>query len=117
MAPLKDPELLAAYKNALANRGFHDYINWTGVALDWLARNIEGYTPQGIVELIYEYVQSGGEIDQVPEKRPEWIKHDFHYDFRFDVGGRRVYVETRLFCDDPSDPDDPTILIANVHDA
>jgi hypothetical protein len=33
------------------------------------------------------------------------------------IDGRRLYVETRLIYSDPADPDDPRILIANIHDA
>ena len=117
MAPLKDAQLYAAYRNALKNRGFVGYVNWTEVALRWIRGALDCPTADEIGEAMYEHVSAGGEIDQVPERRPEWVEHDFHYDLRIGIGGRRLYIESRLMFDDPADPDDPTILIANVHDA
>jgi len=62
---------------------------------------------------MYRWVKSGGAIDRVEERRPEWTHlWHFHFDLRLDLDGRRVYVETRL---DDEMPDDPTILMVNVH--
>jgi hypothetical protein len=41
-------------------------------------------------------------------------EHRFHYDFRLEVGGRLLYIETILAEDDQ---DDPTIHVVNIHDA
>jgi len=117
MAPLTDPILLQAYKNALANHRFEGYVIWTEVALCWVRRELDGDTSNSIAALMYEFVASGGEIDQVVETRPEWRHlYDFHYDLRFSIHGREVYIETRLDFDDPGDPDDPVVLVANIHD-
>ena len=96
MAPLSDPTLLTAYKSALENRRFDGYVNWTEVAHDWVRKELDGLTTDGVAEYMHEYVKSGGRIDQVPERRPEWSRYDYHYDLRFDMGGRRLYIETRL---------------------
>lgn len=117
MAPLTDPILLHAYRSALTNRRFCGYVNWTKVAQEWVRRELPGVTPEAIVELLWEHVCGGEEIDQVRETRPEWGAHAFHYDVRALAFDRRLYIETRLQFNDPSDPDDPVILIANVHDA
>ncbi len=116
MAPLTDPTLLTAYKNSLENdRRFDGYVEWTEVAQSWVGRELDGVTPDGVIDLIYDYVISGGQIDQVRERRPEWYQHEYHYDLRIEMDGRKLYVETRLMFEDPSDPDDPRILVANVH--
>jgi len=115
MAPLTDRNLRAAYRNALANRRFEGYVNWTEVAHRWVLRELDGVTPDAVVDLMWEHVDGECEIDQVPERRPEWPQHQFHYDLRLVIADRQVYIETRLLCDNLSDPDDPTILVANIH--
>jgi len=65
---------------------------------------------------MYEYIAGGGTIDQVVETRPEWSKHEFHYDLRFEMEEQPIYVETRLLFDDPSGPDDPRIHVVNIHE-
>ena len=116
MAPLTDPTLLRAYQNALRNHRFEGYVNWTEVAAQWVRRELERLTTTRVAELMHDFVMSGGEIDQVRETRPEWSEHEYHYDLRFQIAGRRVYLETRLLFDDPTDPDDPVILVANMKD-
>jgi len=115
MAPLTDQNLRAAYASALANRRFEGYVNWSEVAQCWVRKELEGVTPNGVAELMWEHVDGGHEIDQVPERRPEWSQHQFHYDLRLVIGDRQVYIETRLVYTDLSNPDDPTILVANIH--
>jgi len=117
MAPLADPTLLTAYQNALRNHRFEGYVNWTELPARWVRRELEGLTTSRAAELMHDFVMSGGEIDQVRETRPEWRRHEYHYDLRFEIGGRRVYVETRLEFDDPTDPDDPVIHVVSIHDA
>jgi len=116
MAPLTDQTLLTAYTNALANRRFEGYVVWTEVAQRWVRRELAGLTTAEVAERIWDYVDAGGEIDQVVERREEWSHHDYHYDLRLTIGRRKVYIETRLSFDDPLDPDDPLILVANIHD-
>jgi hypothetical protein len=114
---LNDPILLTAYKNALANYRYEGYVRWTEVAQNWVRRELGGYTVRAVAQRMREYVNGGGEIDHVLETRPEWRHYSHHFDLRFELGGRRLYVETRLEFRDPTDPDDPVILVANIHDA
>jgi len=65
---------------------------------------------------MHEHVAAGGEIDEVRETRPEWCdEYDFHYDHRFTIQGRPVYIETRLDYQLPVVPDQSSILVVNVH--
>lgn len=115
MAPLNDPVRLKAYRNALANWRFKGFIRWTEQALRGLRRELEATSATEIGRLMYEHVCHGGEIDEVAEARPEWSEHSFHYDFRLDVEGKLVYIETRLFFGNPDDPDDPWIHVVSFH--
>jgi hypothetical protein len=114
MPPLQDPELLARYKQALANWNYRGYVAWKRVAEEWVQKNLAGYMTEKIAQLMHEYVEAGGEIDQVPERRPEWSDYDFHYDLRIGIGKRLIYIETVLVDDDP---DDPIIRVVSIHDA
>ncbi len=63
-----------------------------------------------------QHAESGGVIDEVRETRPEWSgDYEYHYDLRLSVQGKLVYVETRLHFVPPFVPDDPSILVVNVH--
>src|SRR5258706_6056323 len=114
MATLKDPELLARYRKALSYWNFTGYITWTRVAVEWVRANLDGYTERHLGQLMFEFVERGGRINQVSETRPQWLDHKFHYDLVIEIAGRKIYFETRLFDDDP---DEPTIAVVNVHDA
>ena len=96
---------------------FTNYIRFTRLADEWVRSEIENYTQKAFAEIPFDYLSAGGEIDQVVERRPEWSVHEYHYDLRPVLDGRRIYVETRLIYSDPGDPDNPRILIANIHDA
>ncbi len=117
MAPLTDGECFDAYVDALSNWSFDEYVcfelNETGYK--WLRTELDGITTKELSRLMFEYVESGGEIDQVPETRPEWRDHDFHYDLRFSIQGKAIYVETRLHFEPPFKPDEPSISVVNVH--
>jgi len=63
---------------------------------------------------MFDHVANGGEIDQVPERRPEWNQYDYHYDLRISIASRLCYIETLLLDDDPKDP---TIYVVSIHDA
>jgi hypothetical protein len=105
VAPLDDPELLAAYRLALSeNRRFSGYVTWKPRPQEWVFKNLPGYTPKAVSNLMHEFVESGGEIDQVRETREEWLDFKFHYDLRLPISDRVIYVETVLFSDDPENP-------------
>lgn len=118
MVPLTDATRLEAYKDALANWNFKDYIHFelTETAYAWIKRNLEGIPLEDIGRLMHEYVAGGGVIDEVRETRPQWSdEHEFHYDLRFTIQDTPVYVETRLIYRLPLVPDESSILVVNVH--
>ncbi len=114
MATLTDPALLQAYLKALEeNLRFTGYVTWKPHAQEWIWSNLPGYTPKTISALMYDHVSGGGEVDQVVERREQWLHFAHHYDLRFVIEGRLIYIETVFFDDDP----DPTIQVVNIHDA
>ena len=118
MAPLTDPNRFEAYKDALGNWNFKGYIQFelTQTAYEWIKRELNNISLKEIGLLMYEHVQAGGEIDEVPETRSEWSdEYEFHHDLRFTIQDRLVYIETRLDYRIPIVPDDSTILVVNVH--
>lgn len=114
MAPLNDPEILARYKCALANWHVTGYVVWKETAHEWVMANLGPMSVRDIGELMHRHVEAGGEIDQVPERRPEWNDRPFHYDLRLSIGGRLRYIETILVDDDPGDP---MLKVVSIHDA
>ena len=117
MAPLTDPDRLKAYKDALSNWGFEGCIQFelTEAAHRWLKRELGNIRRKEIGRLMYEYVEAGGEIDEVVETRPVWSEHDYHYDLRFSIQDKPLYIETRLNYELPFEPDQSTILVVNIH--
>lgn len=81
-----------------------------------MKRELENITLKEIARLMFEYVDAGGEIDEVKETRPEWSDYEFHYDLRFPIQGKPVYIESRLHYKLPFKPDFSTILVVNIHD-
>ncbi len=115
MAPLSDPRILAAFKRALEEGlRFAGYVTWRPRAQEWVRTELPNMTLKGIAELMYQHVDSGGEIDQVREAREQWLDFQFHYDLRLTIAGRRIYVETVLLSEDPSDLE---IQVVNIHEA
>jgi hypothetical protein len=114
MPRLQDPVILAQYRSALANWRVTGYVDWKETARTWVRDRLGDYDPRQIARLMFEHVDSGGEIDQVVERRPEWDDRPFHYDLRIQVGGRLLYIETILIDDDP---EDPVIRVVSIHEA
>lgn len=114
MARLTDPAILAKFRHALSLWRFTGYVTWKPVARQWVEQNLEGWTTRAIAEEMSRFVDAGGEIDQTLETRPEWAEQRYHYDFRMEIGGRLLYIETVLIEDDP---DDPGIHVVSIHDA
>ena len=75
MARLTDPETLSCYRNALANWRYRGFINFSRIAEEWLRDQLGGMTQITFARLLWDFVQSGGEIDQVVETRLEWLAH------------------------------------------
>ena len=118
MARLVDQDRFAAYTNALNNWDFKGYIHPTlnKQANDFVRVKL-GITFDQLKWHMYNYVQNGGEIDEQPERRPEWSHlYNFHYDLRFYINNIHTYIETRLIYTPPFVPDEPRILVVNVHD-
>src|SRR5262245_12991839 len=114
MPPLTDPVVLAQFQAVLANWNYTGFVLAKAVALDWIANERKGLTLKDVAKGMHDFLRSGGTIVQVRETRPEWNHWPFHYDFRFPIGNRNVYIEVVLQDDDPSDP---ILLIVSIHDA
>jgi hypothetical protein len=117
--PLSDPDRLAAYRDALGNWSVTNFIQFelTTEAYRWIRLEIGDVTLKEIGRLMFEHVQSGGEIDEVLETRPEWSdKYEFHHDIRLTIRGKPVYIETRLHYRYPVVADESWILVVNVHE-
>jgi hypothetical protein len=94
MPPLSDAEMLAKYIEVLAEWRFSGYVVWKPQASEELREHLRGYTQKAIAELMYKHRDA---VDQTPETREEYrLLYRHHYDFRIDVGGRRIYIETKF---------------------
>ena len=116
--PLTDLDRLAAYANALANWSISDYIQFelTEQAFRWIQRELSGITLKEIGRLMHEFVANGGTIDEVLETRPEWVgSYEFHWDLRFELRSKPIYIETRLNYRLPVMADESWILVVNIH--
>ncbi len=117
--PLTDPDRLAAYRDALGNWFVTDYVKFevTEQAQRWIERELGYIKHRDIGRLMYEYVAAGGEIDEIPEQREKWEdEHEFHYDLRFTIQDKPVYIETRLHYRLPVVPDESWIVVVNIHE-
>src|SRR5262245_15366470 len=72
MPRLQDPLVLAQYLSALANWRYTGYVDWNENAWEWARDQLGQRRQRQMSRLMFEYVEAGGEIDQVPETRPEW---------------------------------------------
>jgi hypothetical protein len=107
---------LRCYRNALRNWKVGGYVEFKKIAARWVLQELPDYSRRDIRRLLFEFVDQGGVIDEQPERRSEYTQYEFHYDLRVRIGGRAIYFETVLMCDDPDDPDDPIIIVVSVHD-
>ena len=118
MAPLSDPDRLQAYKDALSNWSIQDYIQFKlpEESHRWIRSELDGVSLKDIKRLMYEYVAQGGEIDEVRERRYEHSGEcEFHQDLRFTIQDKPAYIETVLTYRVPFVPDEPWILVVNIH--
>ena len=80
MPPLRDAEMLAKYKEVLADWSFSGFIRWKPLAAEWLRKHLRGYTQKAIAELMYVHRD---EVDQTSETREGYRDcYTHHYDFR-----------------------------------
>jgi hypothetical protein len=117
MPRLTDPDILARYKQALAEWKVEGAIELVGRAHEGLRRTLEGVTEKDFKEALYRFVCiEGGEIHQVMEEREQWCKEwEWHYDLRPTINGVRLYVETRLFPESFSSREEPIVRIVHIH--
>ncbi len=107
-------QLLEKYGYILSLWKFSGYINWKAPAREFVEKNLEGYSTKGIAELMHLHARAGGKIDQVAETREVWRDlHQYHYDFRLEIDGRRIYVETVFH--EEADKDDCEIHVVSTH--
>src|SRR5438128_12002476 len=112
MPPLTEPTILAQFQAVLANWNYTGYVTAKDVALEWIANNLAGMTLKDVAKALHQFLAGGGVIDQQPERRAEWSAWPYHYDFRLQLAGRDVYIETILQDDDPKET---TIHIVSIH--
>jgi hypothetical protein len=115
MAKPKDSAALECYRQVLLNFGHvQGFIEWERLPYTWLRTNLPNVNARQVHQLMIAHVASGGEIDQVEERRPEYVAWKFHYDLRLPISGRKLYIETVF--EQADDPEDCTIHVVNVHD-
>ena len=113
MAPLANREILAAFREALREWKCEGYVVWLRRPGEWLRKNIENEDIRSVSKRMHEYFEAGGKIDQAPERREPWRdRYEFHYDFRFSIAGRKIYIETVLDLTSTG----PTVTVVNLHD-
>lgn len=119
MARLTDPEILARYKQALADWQLTGAIELEGLAPERLRTTLEGVTVKYFKECLYRFAcEADGEIDQVKEERERWCKHwEWHYDLRPTINGIKLYVETRLDPESFSSHKEPVIRVVQIKPA
>jgi hypothetical protein len=120
MPPLTDPERTLCYLNALSRWKYTGFIRFEKDAYRWVRVEIPNHSLKDLGRLLYEYVDANGPscVDEQVETRERWRDlHQFHHDIRVPIAGRVIYFETRLIYRDPDDPDDPSILVVNAHEA
>jgi hypothetical protein len=119
MARLTDPDILARYRQALADWSVEGAIELVGRASEGLRTTLEGVTVTYFKEALYRFVcLENGEIDQVKENRQPWRDFwEWHYDLRPTINGVKVYVETRLHPESFSSHEEPSIRVVQIKPA
>jgi hypothetical protein len=70
VAILTDPMRLRLYKQALSEWRYTGKIVFKVDAWSWIRKVLDdNHTQKGIAEILWKYVQSGGEIHEVDESR------------------------------------------------
>ena len=115
MPPLTDRERLTHYVTALSFWNIGCYVHWKSRVAADLRRNYD-ITTREFSRLMFEHVNRGGQIDEIPETRKPWRdEYPYHYDMRFAIpDGGQVYVETVLELG--REPDDARITVVSVHE-
>ena len=86
--------------------------------------DLQGLTPEGIRRLLHDFVLAGGRLDERREARPAWLQANadrpaYYREYWYravvpvpDLFPNGLFVEVRLFDDDPQDP---WVEIVNAH--
>lgn len=115
---LNDPDLwLRCYKTALAEWACDDWNSIKRVALEWVHKELGNLSPRDLFKLLHRFVEQGGRVAEVRERRPEYQHHEFHYDLVVAIEDRDIYFETVLVLGEPRPPYDPRIEVVSIHDA
>jgi len=70
---------------------------WGPLPRQWIRKRGLEVSLREIGRLMFEHLRAGGELDQTKEAREPWKdRYDFHFDFRIEVRGIRLYIETVL---------------------
>ncbi|MCI0380006.1 MAG: hypothetical protein L0215_20685 [Gemmataceae bacterium] len=106
--------------------GLFGQIQWDDRADERARSNpdLKGLTPEGIRRLLHEFVCAGERHDERQEGRADWLQANadrpgYYRDFWYravipvaDLFPNGLFVEVRLFDDDPQDP---WVEIVNAH--
>jgi hypothetical protein len=106
--------------------GVFGQIQWDDKANEMARSNpeLQGLTPEGIRRLLHQFVSGGSRLDERRESRTTWLEanadrpayyREFWYRAIIPCPGlfpTGLFVEVRLFDDDP---DDPWVEIVNAH--
>jgi hypothetical protein len=106
--------------------GTFGYIQWDDRANERARSNaaLLGLTPEGIRRLLHHFVCGGGRLDERRETRSDWLEANadrptYYRDLWYravmpipDLFPNGLFVEIRLFDDDPQDP---WVEIVNAH--
>ena len=113
MAPLVNREIINAFRAALSEWHSSGFVVWMRRPAEWLRENLDEENIRSVSRLMFEYLENGGQIDQVVERREIWRdQHEFHYDFRITINNRKTYIETVLNVTSTG----PTVTIVSMHD-
>ncbi len=119
MAVPQDPVELELVRKAITLAHITGCCEWDERAARRLRGQppVPGMTPEGVKGLLHHFVGvEGGEVRQIPEKRPEYQDRPFYYKVIIPLEGlaRGLFVEVVL---DDEDPDLPVVRIVNAHEA
>lgn len=100
--------------------GFFGHIQWKHSAADLVRRDpdLQGLTPEGIRELLRQFVLAGNKLQSRIETRQEYLEENpddpFWYRALIAVAGidQELFVEVRLIDDDA---DQPWVEIVSAH--
>ena len=117
MARLTDPEILARYKQALADWKIAGAVELDKDAHTGLRKTLPGVTVASFKEALYRFVcLDNGEIVHKKEDRDSYPCNLWEnlYKLHLSITGVEVFVETRLGPESFTSRDDPQILVVKV---